>query len=189
MRHFSLVAYKFVRLCEIQCNYPRKTEPTLFEGPIMILRKLASGCSFKTWFLGYATDFHKIWVDPCILRIETLLKIWSLICDIPPQMQRKKYFSTAQNFPQKFPNSREKFRMRVLMHLLDSYADIFALSLLSALKSCSHISEEYYSTIVIYCVFKLLLWGDFNNSKKILLFCLFLVQQSNREQRSIFLVI
>lgn len=73
------------------------------------------------------------------------------------------------------------------MHLLVRDAAIFALSLLSSLKSFSHISEEYCNTIVTYCVFELLLWGDFNKNNPAF-FCLVFVQKSNREQRHIFVV-
>lgn len=71
------------------------------------------------------------------------------------------------------------------MYLLDSYVDIFTLSLLSSLKSCSHISEENWNKVVTYHVLKLLLWGDFS-LRKPLLICLVFVQQSTIEQRHIF---
>lgn len=82
---------------------------------------------------------------------------------------KEKYFSTVENFIQK-TSQREKLRMGGLMHLLDSYANILALSLLSSLKSSSHISGEYCNNCYLLC-FQTITPGRFQQLKKYWFFC------------------
>lgn len=125
---------------------------------------------FQVLGLGYATDFHKTWANPQSSHTELLLKIQLLT--LP---DARKNYCTAQSFPPiNSPTPERNSEGRGLMHLLDSLADIFALLVLSPLKSYSHISEEYCNIIFIYCIFKLLLWEDFSNKNTAFLLVLLL---------------
>lgn len=167
----SEVAYELVKLRDTQRKCSRKAGTALSQGPVKIPRNLASGCGFKTWVWVMPQTSTK-WANPQISHIELLLKI--RVLTLPDA--RKIYFSATQGLPQINSQTPERnSEGSGLMHLLDSHVDIFALSFLSPLKSHSHISEGYCNKIFIYCVFKLLLWGDSNNKNTAFLLVFFSV--------------